>query len=119
MFREWRKIFDQAELLHIHDFLRSLTSFLLIEEGHMVGCSWLIPCKADTLSALSASLTWATVGCQVTVAVPIARCTAVDGAVIVMVPSVGPRVCQPRLRGRLTDVEKSRPIGKQRRKAGV
>lgn len=65
------------------------------------------------------SLTWATVGCQVAVAVPVAGRAAVDGAVIVIVASVGPRVCQPRLCGRFTNVEKSRPKGKQYREASV
>jgi hypothetical protein len=54
-------------------------------------------------------LTWAAVGCQVAVAVPIACSAAADGAVIVIVASVGPCVCQPWLCGRFTDVEKSWP----------
>lgn len=66
--------------------------------------------------ALAVPLTWATVGCQVAVAVTVAGCAAVDGAVVVIVACVGPCVCQPWLRGRFTNVEESRPKGKQYRK---
>ena len=55
------------------------------------------------------SLTWATVGSEVAVAVSIACRAAADGAVIVVVASIRPRVRQPWLRGRFTDVEKSGP----------
>lgn len=57
------------------------------------------------------SLTWAAVGCQVAVAVAIASRAAVDGAVVVIVASIGPGVCQPGLCGGLTNVEKSWPEG--------
>lgn len=67
-------------------------------------------------SALATPLTWATVGGQVAVAVAVAGCAAVDGAVVVTVACVGPRVRQPWLCGGFTDVEESRPEGKQHRK---
>lgn len=66
--------------------------------------------RLDELSGgIGSGLPWATVGCQVAVAVAIAGRAAVDGAVIVVVACVGPRVCQPWLRGRFTNVEESRP----------
>lgn len=66
------------------------------------------PC-AKTYGAVSASLTWATVGGQVVITVTIACRTAIDRAVIVIVASIGPRVCQPGLCGRFADVQKSWP----------
>ena len=62
---------------------------------------------------LSVPLTWATIRGQVAVTVPIACRAALDGAVIVIVPSVRPCVCQPWLCGRFTDVEKSWPKEKK------
>lgn len=69
--------------------------------------------KKEIQQDVSGSLTWATVGGEVAIAVPTARCAAVDGAVIVIVTSVRPRVCQPGLCSRLTDVEKSWPKEKK------
>lgn len=62
---------------------------------------------------MSVSLTWATVGGQIAIAVPTACCTAIDGTIIVIVASIRPRICQPGLCGRLTDVKKSWPKEKQ------
>lgn len=76
--------------------------------------SWLVPNNARlAYQAVSAPLTWATICGQVAVAVPVACCAAIDGAVIVVVPCVRPGVCQPWLCGRLTDVEKSWPKEKK------
>lgn len=61
----------------------------------------------------SPCLTWAAVGSQVAVTVPVAGRAAVDGAVIVIVAGIRPCVCQPRLSGRFTDVEKSWPMGRK------
>ena len=66
------------------------------------------------LSIRVGPLTWAAVGGQVAVAVPTARCAAADGAVIVVTARVRPRVCQPGLCSRFTDVEKSWPKDKKK-----
>lgn len=81
------------------------------EEKKLIS-SHLVPYTACTYQCLG-PLTWATVGGQVAVAVPTACRAAVDGAVIVVVAGVRPRVCQPGLCSRLTDVEESRPKEKK------
>lgn len=67
---------------------------------------------AYTARAVSASLTWATVGGQVAITVTIGCSAASDGAVIVTVASIRPCVGQPWLCGRFTDVQKSWPEGR-------
>ena len=109
----WRKYSNQASLLNNGYYFMKMWikfPFQFKEKKTKVVSSWLVPNNAKlAYQAVSVPLTWATIRGQVTVAVSIACCAAVDGAVIVIVPSIRPRVCQPWLRGRFTDVEKSWP----------
>lgn len=88
--------------------------FQLREKKREVIASWPVPNNAELVyQAISVPLTWATIRGQVAVTVPIACRAAIDGAVVVIVPSVRPCVCQPWLCGRFTDVEKSWPKEKK------
>ena len=88
--------------------------FQFREKKREVISSWPAPNDATLVSeAISVPLTWATIRGQVAVTVATACRAAIDGAVIVIVASVRPCVCQPWLCGRFTDVEKSWPKEKR------
>lgn len=97
---------------HTQNFMKMLIKFSLPRQGEKEIYQEKKK-KKEICQDVSGSLTWATVGSEVAIAVPTACGAAIDGAVIVIVASVRPRVCQPGLCSGLTDVEKSWPEEKK------